>query len=250
VPFVPTPQPIVDLMLRMAEVKKSDVVYDLGCGDGRLVTLAATTFGARGVGIEIDPELVARAKKTAAAAKVEHLVEFRLGDLFQSDFHDATVLTLYLFEEINERLRPQIFAQVKPGTRVVSHAFRIGAWEPDAERTVRLTDWTYQLFLWVVPANINGTWKLGSGSSHSGLPATFVVEQKFQRFTVRDSNNGEILGEGSLKGTDFALTLKNTSGTKPISINGRCEGNRLIGLPATTARTWKAEREFGTDKPL
>src|SRR6188768_1654935 len=86
VPFVPTPQPIVDLMLRMAEVKKSDVVYDLGCGDGRLVTLAATTFGARGVGIEIDPELVARAKKTAAAAKVEHLVEFRLGDLFQSDF--------------------------------------------------------------------------------------------------------------------------------------------------------------------
>ena len=248
--FVPTPKQIVDLMLLMAEVTKRDVVYDLGCGDGRLVTLAAKTYGARGVGIDIDPELVEKAKKYAAAAKVEHLVEFRQGDLFKTDFHDATVLTLYLLDELNERLRPQIFAQVKPGTRIVSHAFRMGEWEPDAQRTVRINDWDYKVFLWVVPANISGTWKVSADSKLSGLPASIVIEQEFQRFTVRANQGGEILGEGSLSGNDFVLMLNSTSQAKRTSFTGKCEGDRLIATRSGKGQSWKAAREPGTEKPL
>ena len=130
--YVPTPQRLVDVMLLMASVKKNDLLYDLGSGDGRLVITAAKTYGARGIGIEIDPALLAIARRNAVRAKVEDKVEFRQQDLFKSDFKDATVITLYLLDELNRRLRPQILAQVKPGTRVVSHAFHMGEWQPDA----------------------------------------------------------------------------------------------------------------------
>ncbi|HEX7890077.1 MAG TPA: class I SAM-dependent methyltransferase [Ramlibacter sp.] len=137
VPYVPTPQSVVDRMLQMAKVKRSDVVYDLGCGDGRIVVTAARKYGARGVGIDIDPRRIAEAKENAEKAGVGNRAQFLVADLFESDFSKATVVTLYLLPVINQKLRPQLWRQLKVGTRVVSHDFDMGdEWPP--ERTERV----------------------------------------------------------------------------------------------------------------
>jgi len=136
-PFVATPQEIVDQMLRMAEVRKEDLVYDLGSGDGRIVITAASRYGARGIGFEIDPELVRVSRENARRAGVEHLVEFREGDVLKVDLSPATVVTLYLFREANLLLRPRIQTQLRPGSRVVSHDFDMGDWQPGATRRVQ-----------------------------------------------------------------------------------------------------------------
>jgi ubiquinone/menaquinone biosynthesis C-methylase UbiE len=148
-PFVPTKQEVVEEMLRVAGVTPSDVVYDLGCGDGRIVITAAQKFGARGVGVDIDPERISDANWYAKRAGVEGRVTFKLGDLFEADIAEATVVTLYLLPEMNMRLRPKLRRDLKPGTRIVSHDFDMGPeWKP--ERTARLgNDWIY---FWSVPA--------------------------------------------------------------------------------------------------
>jgi 16S rRNA G966 N2-methylase RsmD len=128
-PFVPTPMIVVEKMLRMAAVDKTDVLYDLGSGDGRIVIAAAKKYGARAVGIELDPELIKQAREAAKKAGVEHLVEFRMEDATKSDFSDATVVTLYLLPESNELLRPRLEKQLKPGAYVVSHNYSILGWE-------------------------------------------------------------------------------------------------------------------------
>jgi ubiquinone/menaquinone biosynthesis C-methylase UbiE len=133
VPYVPTPPDVVEKMLELGRVGKNDLLYDLGCGDGRIVVSAAKTRGARGVGIDIDPERIAEARANARDAGVANRVEFRVGDLFKTDFSAATVVTLYLLPQINEKLRPQLWRQLKVGTRVVSHEFDMGDWQ--AERT-------------------------------------------------------------------------------------------------------------------
>lgn len=130
VPYVPTPPEVVAKMLEMAEVRRGDMVYDLGCGDGRIVIAAAREFGARGVGIDIDPQRIAEAKANAIAAGVADRTRFEVGDLFRSDFSDADVVTLYLLPDINLRLRPQLWRQLRIGTRVVSHEFSMGDWRP------------------------------------------------------------------------------------------------------------------------
>jgi SAM-dependent methyltransferase len=137
VPYVPTPQPVVDKMLQMAKVTKKDVLYDLGCGDGRMVVTAAKKYGARGIGIDIDPKRIADAKANAKKAGVTSRTKFAVGDLFQSDLSDATVVTLYLLNSINRKLRPQLWEQLKVGTRVVSHSFDMGdEWPPERTEVV------------------------------------------------------------------------------------------------------------------
>ena len=130
-PYVPTPQDVVDRMLTVAEVTSRDVVYDLGSGDGRIVITAAKTFGARGVGIDIDPERIAESRRNARDAGVSALVEFRLGDILNVDVSKATVVTLYLVSSANLKLRPLLTRQLAPGARIVSHAFGMGDWPPD-----------------------------------------------------------------------------------------------------------------------
>lgn len=152
-PFVVTPQEIVEEMLRMAEVRKDDVVYDLGSGDGRIVITAARRYGARGVGFEIDPKLVRLSRENARRAGVEHLVEFREEDVLTVDLSPATVVTLYLFREANLLLRPRIQIQLRPGSRVVSHGFDMGDWRPDAIHQVRdATGKVRTLYLWRIGA--------------------------------------------------------------------------------------------------
>lgn len=151
-PFFTTPPEVVDRMLALAQITQADVVYDLGSGDGRIPIAAARTFGARGVGIEIDPVRIEESRLNARAAGVSHLVEFRLEDAMAADVRDATVVTLYLLSSSNAKLRPRLQEQLRPGARVVSHAFSMGPeWPPDKVEQFRTASGdTVTLYLWVV----------------------------------------------------------------------------------------------------
>lgn len=150
VPYVPTSTAVVNEMLKLAKVTKDDMLYDLGSGDGRIVITAAEKFGTRGVGVDIDPQRVKEARENAQKAGVSDRVEFRQQDLFQTDLKNASVVTLYLLPEINLKLRPKLFSELKPGTRIVSHQFTMGDWKP--EKVVQVGDST--IYSWVVPETI------------------------------------------------------------------------------------------------
>ncbi|MBI4886898.1 MAG: class I SAM-dependent methyltransferase [Acidobacteria bacterium] len=148
-PFVATPPDVVDRMLRLAQTGPQDVVYDLGCGDGRIVIAAARRFGARGVGVDIDPVRIDEARANAKAAGVERLVTFRVQDALETDVSEATVVTLYLVSALNVKLRPRLASQLRPGARVVSHNFTIGDWEPDVVDVFTSADGLSRtLYLW------------------------------------------------------------------------------------------------------
>jgi len=154
-PYVPTPQDVVDRMLALAGVKKGDVVYDLGCGDGRIPITAARIFGARGVGVDIDPQRIAEANANAAAAGVTNLVTFKLQDAMTTDVSDATIVTLYLLSASNLKLRPILTRQLKPGARIVSHSFGMGDWEPQEVDNFYDADGRAQtLYLWTTDGTI------------------------------------------------------------------------------------------------
>jgi SAM-dependent methyltransferase len=148
--FAPTTQPVVHEMLDLARVTSADVVYDLGSGDGRIVVLAAQDYGAKGVGIELDPKLVASSRQVAKEAGLEDKVTFIEGDLFTADISGATVVTLYLSTSVNRELEPKLRSELRPGTRIVSHQFAIGSWVPD--RVIRSKEDGTSLYLWTVPA--------------------------------------------------------------------------------------------------
>jgi SAM-dependent methyltransferase len=152
VPYVPTPERVVDEMLKLAKVTKDDMVYDLGCGDGRIVVTAAKQYGARGVGVDIDPKRIRESNANARKAEVTDQVRFVRGDLFKMDLKDATVVTLYLLPEINVKLRPKLFRELKPGTRIVSHDFDMGEWKPEKTVQVRVDTSEYTLHYWTIPA--------------------------------------------------------------------------------------------------
>ncbi|MEK6245463.1 MAG: class I SAM-dependent methyltransferase [Pseudomonadota bacterium] len=147
VAYLPTPHHVVEAMLRLAAVSRTDVVYDLGSGDGRIPIAAAQAYGARGVGIELDGRMIERARCNAREAGMERLVEFRQEDLFRADLREATVVTLFLFPEMNQRLIPKLLSELRPGTRIVSHRFGLGNWPP--ERTIEASG--HPLLLWTVP---------------------------------------------------------------------------------------------------
>jgi ribosomal protein L11 methylase PrmA len=151
VPYVPTPPEVVQRMLEMAGLKSGDVLYDLGCGDGRIVIAAVKTPGVRGVCVDIDPERIAESKRNAAAAGVTERIRFVEGDLFKVPISDATVMTLYLMPDVNMRLRPRLLGELRPGTRIVSHAFDMGDWTPEERVTVELQPQTYVLYRWTIP---------------------------------------------------------------------------------------------------
>jgi SAM-dependent methyltransferase len=150
VPYVPSPEEVVDHMLQLANVHEGDIVYDLGCGDGRIVVAAAKKFGARrAIGVDIDPQRIQEARANAEKAGVAGKTKFIQGDLFDADIHDATVVTLYLLPSVNEKLKPKLLKDLKPGTRVVSHSFDMGDWQPD--KTDNFDG--RRLYLWIIPGN-------------------------------------------------------------------------------------------------
>jgi ribosomal protein L11 methylase PrmA len=145
--FVPTPQELVEDMLRLADVRKGDILYDLGSGDGRIPITAAKKYGIRAVGVDIDPARIAEAVENARKAGVSKLVEFRQEDLFESNFREATVVTLYLLPDLNLRLRPRLLAELRPGTRIVSHQFDMGDWKPHKKLEVN----GRVVYFWTIP---------------------------------------------------------------------------------------------------
>lgn len=149
VPYVPTPMEVVEEMLKLANVKPGDFVIDLGCGDGRIVVMAAEKFGARGMGYDINPERIKDSNENAQKAKVTDKVKFVEKNLFDADIAQATVVTLYLLPDVNMRLRPKLLKELKPGTRIVSHSFDMGDWKPDKKVDVN----GRTLYLWIVPKN-------------------------------------------------------------------------------------------------
>ena len=158
--YVPTPPEVVDAMLRTARVSDKDVLYDLGCGDGRIVIAAGKQHGARGIGIDIDPARIKEAEANAAAAGVTDRVKFIQGDLFETDLRPATVVTLYLLESLNLKLQPKLVTELRPGTRIVSHAFSMGPWTPDEELDVN----GRRVYLWTIPP------KSGAPSGNTAPP--------------------------------------------------------------------------------
>jgi ubiquinone/menaquinone biosynthesis C-methylase UbiE len=155
VPYVPTTEEGVKAMLKLADVKSTDIVYDLGCGDGRIVVAAAKNYGAHAVGIDIDPKRIQEAKENARRAGVEDLVRFEENDLFQADIHEASVVTLFLLSSVNQRLRPKLLEDLKPGARIVSNTFSMGDWKPDQEETIpdneNLSSFSRRFYLWIIP---------------------------------------------------------------------------------------------------
>jgi trans-aconitate methyltransferase len=151
VPFVPTHEKVVDEMLKVAKVGKNDVLYDLGSGDGRIPITAAKRWGTRGVGVDIDPKRIEEARENATKAGVADKVKFMQQDLFETNIKDATVVTLYLLPDVNLRLRPKLLADLKPGTRVVSHNYDMGDWKPQQTITVKLPDGEHTVYYWVLP---------------------------------------------------------------------------------------------------
>lgn len=150
--YVPTPPAVVDAMLRLASVHKGDVLYDLGSGDGRIPIAAAQQYGIRAIGIDIDPQRVTEARAQARRARLTGRARFILGDLFEADIREASVVTLYLLDSLNEKLRPKLWRELRPGTRIVSHAFRMGDWLPEQEVNVD----GHMIYLWTIPAQGKG----------------------------------------------------------------------------------------------
>lgn len=152
--YLPTPEVVVDKMLELGKVTKDDVLYDLGSGDGRIVIRAAQKYGARGVGVEIDPKLVQESQENAKKAGVADKVKFIQQDLFQTDFKEATVMTLYLLPQLNEKLRPKLFKELKPGTRVISHDFNMGEWQPEQVVKMDVNGREHLVYVWRIPEKV------------------------------------------------------------------------------------------------
>ena len=201
--FVPTDELVVEAMLKMAAVTKDDVLYDLGCGDGRIVVAAAMERGARAIGVDMDPRRIAEANALAATIGVEDRVEFLQEDLLTVDFSEATVLTLYLLPSLNVKLKARILTELKPGTRIIAHAFNMGRWQPDAKRAMG----GVYLYKWVVPAPLQGTWEW---LSDERKVYRVVLDQTFQMLSGQAWIDGEQveLVEAKVLGSRVRLVIQ------------------------------------------
>lgn len=232
VSYVPTPENVVQRMLELVEAGPDDYVVDLGSGDGRIVIAAARDFGVqRALGVDIDPQRVAEAQHNAAGAGVDDRVGFEEGDIFELDFSDATVVTMYLLPNLNVRLRPTIL-EMAPGTRIVSHAFDMGDWEPDVHEQVNRRD----IYLWIVPAQVGGDWEveLADGSRFE-----IMLTQKFQRITGRATlpERHVPLSSIRLEGADIRFSIDEQR------FVGRVEGDTLVAVETEGALSgWRATR--------
>lgn len=223
--WVPTPDPLVHRMLQLAGVRPSDYVVDLGSGDGKIVIAAAHDFGARASGIEFNPDMVALAQRKAAAAGVGDRATFARGDIFESDFSSADVVTMYLMPHLNLRLRPTLMA-MKPGTRLVSHEFGLGDWEPEESSRIG----SQSMHLWIVPGNAGGEWRLRLPQSRESAEATMLVEQQFQKLHGTLSINGvdTTLREAHVLGDRVRFAFTDGEGVLR-RVDARLEASRMVG---------------------
>jgi SAM-dependent methyltransferase len=282
VPYVSTPDDVVMEMLTMAEVSKDDVLYDLGCGDGRIVITAVKEMGCRGVGIDIDPIRIKESRENAIEAGVSDRVKFILSDLFEADISQASVVTLYLLSRVNLRLRPKLFRELNPGTRVVSHDFDMGKWNPDKSKYmdgdrddipsaydpfepnsfVLGSNWDrHNVYLWVMPANITGVWKWTLPKISGNTQYSLEIVQTFQEIEGKayegSSSIPVTIKDGKIRGSKLEFTLERKLGgrTEQMVFKGSVKGHTMEGTVSIVGRPdfrekWKAERILSTFEPI
>jgi len=277
VPYVPTPEKVITEMLRMAEVGKDDVIYDLGCGDGRIVIQAAKELGCRGVGVDINPQRIKESRENAVKAGVEKRVEFILMDLFEADISQSTVVTLYLLSSVNLRLRPKLLRELKPGTRVVSHDFGMAEWKPDESTIIeekfdnyipfdnsRLIEnfWDkHNVYLWIIPANVTGVWNWTLPAISGKKQYMMELDQTFQEVegkAFEDLTSIPLhIKDEKIKGDrlEFTLERKLKGLTQRLHFEGRVKDHtmegvlRIEGKPGVNEK-WRAKRDPSTFKPI
>ena len=254
VPYVPTPPGVVSAMLGIAGVGPEDYVIDLGSGDGRIIIAAAKQRGARGIGVEIDGALVGVARREAQREGVAGRVEFMEQNLFLTEMGHATVITMYLYPRLMLQLLPRLFAELRPGTRVVSHDFDMESWRPDARATVPVPDKPYgppssEVYLWIMPANAAGAWKWRSTDGTAALDYELTLSQTFQMLEGKALIGGEPgrLEGGRMRGDEIRLMLTAEAGGRTLrrEFSGRVDGDLIIGtmkLPGGGEFDWKATR--------
>jgi SAM-dependent methyltransferase len=228
----PTPPEVVTEMLKLAKVDDRDVIYDLGSGDGRVLVTAAQRLGARGVGVDRDPERITEARAIARTAGVKDRVTFRQGDLFQMDLSRATVLTLFLSPDVNVKVRSMILRQLTPGARVVSHDFDMGDWKADT--TLPLAGHT--VYLWIVPALVHGQWQWEQSSPRGPQQYTMDLSQHYQRVSgaVTYDKGTLPLADTKLSGRNVAFTVAEKIGSRRMTMRytGEVVGSSIIGTVA------------------
>ena len=282
VSFIPTPFEDIDAFFELAPVSSDDVVYDLGCGDGRIVITAAKETGCRGVGIDIDPIRIKESRENAIKAGVSDRVEFILSDLFEADISQATVVTLYLLSKVNLRLRPKLFRELSPGTRVVSHDFDMGQWDPEESKFlngnrddvpiaydpfepnsfVLDSNWDrHNVYLWIMPANATGTWKWTLPTISGKTQYSLEIEQTFQEIkAIAYEGSSSIpvsIKDGKIRADklEFTIQRKVKENIQKIHFEGFVKGHimegfiRIDGKPGFKER-WRAERVLSTFKPI
>ncbi len=235
--YVPTPQEVVDRMLEMAQVKGTDFVIDLGCGDGRNVITAAQKFGARGFGVDIDPQRIKEANENAEKAGVKDKVEFRVANLFETKIADADVMMMYLLSSINLKLRPRILDEMRPGTRIVSHAFDMGDWKPDERDTVGYRN----VYFWIVPAKVEGRWSVKTGEGQS---FELDLKQQFQEIegTAAVGGRSAPIRDAKLRGAEVSFVVDLGEGTT-TTFTGRVDGNTMKATDGQGgAKDWQATK--------
>jgi SAM-dependent methyltransferase len=239
--FVPTDTTKVREMLAAAEVGSKDLVYDLGCGDGRIVIMAVKKYGARGVCVDIDPVRIKESRSNADTAGVTKRIEFIQGDLFEQDLSKASVVTLYLLPSLNERLRPKLFKELRPGTRIVSNAFDMGAWK--ADRTLNIKTYSGMqsyAFLWILPADVSGEWRL-EPEGGSGKAYTLDLKQKYQEVSGTAGSGGKAipLASVTVKGDRLSFVLRDGAGEgQGVTFTGQVNGNRASGTAKGNDGGW------------
>ena len=282
VPYVSTPDEVVAEMIKMAGVSKDDVIYDLGCGDGRIVITAVKETGCRGVGIDIDPIRIKESRENAIGAGVADRVEFILSDLFEADISQATVVTLYLLSKVNLRLRPKLFRELAPGTRVVSHDFNMGQWDPEESKFlngdrddvpiaydpfepnsfVLGSNWDrHNVYLWIMPANATGVWKWTLPTISGKRPYSLEIEQSFQEIKAKAYEGSTSIPvsikEGKIRADKLEFTLEITGKklAEKIHFVGYIKGHTMQGFVKIEgkpdfAEKWRAGRVLSTFKPI
>ena len=222
VPFVPTDDVIIDMMLDMAKVNAQDILYDLGCGDGRILIKAASEFNTQGVGVEIDPERIAEALEDAAYAQVEFMLDFVEESIYTAAISEATVVTMYLLHSVNLDLRPRLLNELRPGTRVISHSFDMGDWKPDEKRELG----GICVFKWIIPAQIAGIWKWTDTEGHwFGVE----LEQEFQEIKGTAWREGQdaLLTSATLCGNTLELSIQHDDSSKAQHFTLHFDNNEL-----------------------
>jgi SAM-dependent methyltransferase len=233
VEYVPTPHHVVAEMLRLVAVTPTDVVYDLGCGDGRVLIAAAQWYSARGVGVDIDPQRIEESRVNARQAGVIDRVEFLQQDLFETDIRDATVVTLYLLPQLNRQLRPRLLSDLRPGTRVVSHDFDMGDWQPDQVIHVPGAEYEHTVFYWIIPATVDGTWPISVTMPTGERRYLLRLQQRYQevRGTVSAEQEALLITNATLTGNHLRFTVITGIQGEEVQLlfDGRVSGDAMRG---------------------